>query len=332
MALRSNYLRQLQAFCETAQTGSISKAADRLTLTQPTVSQLIRTLERDINTELFDRHGPNIKLNEAGRLMLESALPLVQGVEQLPDLLQTRLGEATTGRVDIAAGESTILYLLPECVKRYKNEYPGVDLHLHSVTGRDGMQMLRAGEADFVIGSILEIPKDIVYVPMYTYPARVITPVDHPLVGCEPLELEEVSRYDLILPPRHLTTWHVIDLVFGQHGLNYRIALETGGWEVVKRFVELGIGISIITSICLRGDENLASMSADRWFPRRTYGAVTRRGRVLSPQARAFLKLFDPDFEQHLASAEAETDGHGRPRRGDDRSDPDLTPSHRPLV
>jgi DNA-binding transcriptional LysR family regulator len=77
--------------------------------------------------------------------------------------------------------------------------------------------------------------------------------------------------------------------VFEQHGVPYSVVLEAGGWEVIKRYVEQGMGISIVNEICLTGKEKLVVIPLESYFLRRTYGAVTRRGKYLTPQAQAFL-------------------------------------------
>ena len=145
----SNRIRQLRAFCQAAQTASISRAAERLHLSQPTVSQLVKSLEEDLGIGLFERRGPRIALTPAGQTLLDTALPLVEGIDQLPDRFHAQLGTLRGGRLDIAAGESTILYLLPDAVKRFADAHPQTELHLHNVTGRDGLELLRAGEVDF---------------------------------------------------------------------------------------------------------------------------------------------------------------------------------------
>lgn len=320
--MQVNRLRQLRAFCATAQTGSMSRAGERLHLSQPTVSQLVKSLETDLGVNLFDRRGPHIEINAAGSALLETALPLVEGIDRLPETLNARLGQTAGGRLDIAAGESTILYLLPEYVKRFTDAFPGVDLHLHNVTGRDGMKLLRAGDVDFAVGSMFEVPGDVRYVPMFSYEPMLITAMNHPLTRQDGITLADISRCGLILPPRHLSTWRMVDIVFHQHGLRYEVVLEAGGWEVIKRFVELDLGVSVVTSICLRKDERIAAMPVGRWFPRRSYGAVLRRGRVLSPQARAFLHLLDPEFARHAEEAAAELPGH---RQRAVTADPDFT-------
>lgn len=293
---KQNRLKQLRAFCHAAQTGSISKAAERLLLSQPSVSLQIQALEREFNATLFERRGPNIRLTPEGNILYELALPMVQGIDSLHETFAAHCGNLETGELNIAAGESTILYVLPEYMKRFAEEYPGISIKLHNVTGRDGLAMLRADEADFAVGPMLEVPSDITYQPVVTYNPVLIVPPGHPLSEMDRVTLEDISPYGLILPPRNLATWGLVDLVFSQHDVSYKVALEAGGWEVIKKYVEKGLGISIVTDVCLTGEENLVSIPLGDFFPERSYGIVIRRGKFLSPQAKRFIDMMEPEF------------------------------------
>lgn len=293
---KQNRLKQLRAFCYTAQVGSISRAAEKLFLSQPSVSLQIQALERELQTELLERRGPNIRLTPEGKILYEIARPMVQGIDTLPETFAAHCGNLESGELNVAAGESTILYILPEVIKRFADRYPGISLKLHNVTGRDGMEMLRADEVDFAVGSMLEVPEDVSYHPIFVYQPLLITALDHPLAKKKRVTLEDIAPHGLILPPRHLSTWRIVDLVFQQHNLNYRIALEAGGWEVIKKYVELGMGISIVTSICITEHDKLARIPLHRYFPERSYGVVLRQSKFLSPQARKFIELMAPNF------------------------------------
>ncbi len=302
---KRNRLKQLRAFCHAAQAGSISKAAEQLFLSQPSVSLQIQALERELDTPLFERRGPQIRLTPEGEILFELARPMVRAIDGLADTFAAHCGNLQGGELNIAAGESTILYILPEPVRRYAQAYPGVQLKLHNVTGRDGLRMLRADEVDFAIGSMLEVPKYIDYHPIFDFRPLLITPLDHPLAKKESVTLEDISPHGLILPPKHLTTWRLVDLIFQQHKLNYRVALEAGGWEVIKKYVELGLGISIVTSICItEADTSIARIPLDRYFPVRSYGVVLRRGKFLTPQAKQFIEMIQPNF---FAAADGDT-------------------------
>jgi len=288
---RHNRLHNLRSFCLAAQYGSISKAAELTSLSQPTVSLQIQSLEQEFQTALFHRRGPKIRLTSDGQALYELARPLVEGIDALPRaLLASRLG-LSSGRLDIAAGEATILYILPEIIREFAQRHPAVEFRLHNVTGGDGLKLLRNDAVDFAVGSMIGVPDDISYHPAFSFDPMLIMPKDHPLTRRPRVTLKDVSEHPLILPPQHLTTWRVVDFVFRKYHLTHRVVLESGGWEVIKRYVELGLGISIVTGICLTGREALAAIPFGRYFPKRTYGIVLRKGRLLSPQAAGFIEL-----------------------------------------
>ena len=293
---KQNRMKQLRAFCHASRTGSISEAAEQLFLSQPTVTLQIQALERELNITLFERRGPKIQLTPEGKLLYELSNSLVDGIDQLHETFAANLGRLESGELNIAAGESTILYILPDFVNQFNKNYPQIHLKLLNVTGRDGMALVRSDKADFAVGSMLEVPDDIIYRPIFTYNPVLITPKDHPLADKEYITLEDISPYGLILPPHHLSTWRVVDMAFRQQNLSFHVSLEAGGWEIIKKYVELGMGVSIVTDVCLTGDENLVRKPLDDYFPKRSYGLVLRKGKFLSPQARRFIEVMDPDF------------------------------------
>ena len=291
---KQSRLKQLRAFCHAAQANSISRAAERLSLSQPTVSLQVRALEDELAVTLFERKGPRISLTPEGEVLYQLAVPLVEGMDNLENAFAERLGQVASGELNIAAGESTILYILPRFMKRFASQYPGIRVRLHNVTGRDGLAQIRADEVDFAVGSMLDLPADIEYRPTFSYDTVLITAKSHPLANQERLGLRAIGRYGLILPPRHLSTWHVVDLVFQQHNVPFKVTLEAGGWEVIKRYVELDLGISIVSGLCITGREQLAVKPLGAYFPRRTYGVVLRRGKFLSPAAKRFIRMMEP--------------------------------------
>ncbi len=293
---KQNRLKQLRAFCFAAKTGSISKAAEQLYLSQPSVSLQIQALERELNTMLFERRGPKIRLTPDGQALLEIATPMVEGMDSLRDTFAERCGDLNSGYLNIAAGESTLLYILPKYLKQFSDKYPGVRIRLHNVTGADGMAMLRADEADFAVGSMLDMPDDVSYFPVFEFNPTLITPLDHPLAKQGRVTLEDIAKYDLILPPRYLSTWGLVKSVFQQYNIQHKVALEAGGWAVIKKYVEMGLGISIVTDICLEENDKLATISVKEYFPTRSYGIVLRRGKFIPAQAKRFIELLVPDF------------------------------------
>ncbi|MEW5902923.1 MAG: LysR family transcriptional regulator [Pseudomonadota bacterium] len=288
---KDSRIKQMRAFCEVVRSGSVTQAAQNLFLSQPSVTLQIQALERELNTTLFERRGPVLKLTPDGEALYGLAEPLVKGVDSLQENFAAMHGRLESGELNIGAGESTILYVLPEAVRRFVAAYPRIHTKLHNVTGRDGLKMLRADEIDFAVGSMLEVPDDIIYEPVAMFDPVLIVPLDHPLASYDEVTLEAVSQYGMILPPRHLSTWNIVKYVFQQHNLTFKVTLEAGGWEVIKKYVELGMGISIVTAICLTGNEKLKRIPLKQYFPQRGYGLVLRKGKFLSPQARRFVEI-----------------------------------------
>lgn len=302
---KENRLKQLRAFCHAAQAESMSRAATRMSVSQPSISLLIQSLEKSLGCQLFQRRGPRIQLTSEGRTLLELALPLVEGLDSLPQAFAERCRDLVTGSLNIAAGESTTLYLLPAFVERFTELYPHVSVTLHNASGPDGVGLVRAGTADFAVGPMLQVPPDILYTPLLSYAPVLITPPDHPLARLPRVTLQDIQPYPLILPPRHMSTRGVIDMVFQQHNIDYQVRMEAGGWEVIKRYVGMGLGISIVTSICLTPADAVTRIPLPDFFPERSYGLILRRGKVLSPAARRFIELMRPADRKEAGRAAA---------------------------
>ncbi|MCR6494932.1 LysR family transcriptional regulator [Thermomonas sp. S9] len=306
---KGSRLKPLRAFCQVARLGSISRAAEALYLSQPAVTLQLQALERELGVRLFERSGRRLTPTREGELLYELARPLVEGLDTLATRFREQVRGLDAGELNVAAGSSTILYLLPPIVEAFRHQHPDVRLTLHNVTGASGLDLLRSDAVDLAVGSMLDVPADLAYTPAHRFEPMLITPLDHPLASKAELELADLSPYGLILPPKRLTTYRLVDLVFQQHQVPYTVALEVGGWEVIKQYVAMGLGISIVTAICLTAADRqrLAARSLARWFPARSYGVVIRRGKALSPQARAFAALIQP---QALAPRGHDESGH----------------------
>jgi DNA-binding transcriptional LysR family regulator len=293
---KGNRIKQLRAFCYSAKLGTLSRAAEALFLSQPSISLQLAALEAELGARLLERSGRRVQLTREGEALYALALPLVEGLDGLDGEFRNRVQGLDAGELNIAAGSSTIHYLLPALVKTYRERYPQVRLKLSNVTGIDGLALLRQDAVDFAVGSMIDVPNDLRYEPVYHFDPMLITPLDHPLAARRDVRLEDLSPYGLILPPRRLTTYRLVDLIFQQRQVPYHVAIEVGGWDVIKQYVAMGLGISIVTGICLAPNDRLAVHNMRQYFPQRSYGVVIRNGKYLSPQARAFMDLIRPNL------------------------------------
>ncbi|MEO7432805.1 MAG: LysR family transcriptional regulator [Dokdonella sp.] len=299
---KGSRLKQLRAFCMIAKLGTLSRAADALFLSQPSISLQLRALEQELGAHLIERRRRRVVLTREGQALYDLALPLVEGLDQLDQRFRVLRTGLSGGELHIAAGTSTIQYLLPPYVAAFRDQHPNVKLQLHNVTGKDGLALLRSDQVDFAVGSMLDVPNDLSYEPVQSYDPMLIAPPGHALAALRDVRLEDLSAYGLILPPQRLTTYRLVDLIFQQRKVPFRVAIEVGGWEVIKHYVALGLGISIVTGICIGQEdhERLTVRNMSAYFPQRSYGVVVRKGKYLSTEARAFIDLVRPGlFSRH---------------------------------
>jgi len=135
---KQNRFQQLRGFCYAAATGSISKAAKRMSLSQPAVSQQIQSLENEMAVTLFVRRGSRIELTHDGELLFEMAMPLIEQLANLDEQFSQRRTEVDEGSIDVAAGWSTILYVLPKHVEIFRRAYPKIEMRQRHRPGRAG--------------------------------------------------------------------------------------------------------------------------------------------------------------------------------------------------
>ncbi len=292
---QGNRLKQLRAFVAIAKLGSLTRAAQSLSLSQPSVSLQLSALERDLGGVLVERgRRRRIGLTHAGQALFELARPLVDGLDGLDTQFRARAPEVDdAGELRIAAGGTPIRHLLPPLIAAYRQEHPGVRLQLITATREENLALLRAGRIDLAIASLLDVPADLHYTRMCESDPVLIASPDHTLPTKADLRLQDVSAHGMILPPERRSAYRLIDAVFRQNGMPCNVAMEVADWELIKQYVAMGFGVSIVAEMCLTyaDRERLATRNLRGLLPPRPYGAVTRKGALLSAPAQAMMTL-----------------------------------------
>ena len=293
---KRNRLRQLRAFCYAARLGSITQAAARLGLTQPAVSHQVRELEDELEAVLFDRGGARISLTSAGESLYEIAEPLVLGMDGLMDNFGEFVGDEVSGRLDLVASVAGAAVVLPPYIKRLRERYPAIRLRVRSCPVSEGTKLLRDGEVELALGAEDRFAGRVLeYREIVAYDLVLITAPDHPLAGRERVTLKEVAAWPAIVPPVGTESRQFGESVARQLGVDVNAAIEVGGWGVIKRYVETGLGISVVPSICIHETDRLTVIPLSEYFETRSYGVYTRRGQALTQPARRLLQLLIGD-------------------------------------
>jgi LysR family cys regulon transcriptional activator len=297
--------QQLRSVRETVRCGfNLTEVAAMLYTSQPGVSRQIRELEEELGVEIFVRAGKRLTgLTPPG----EALLPIVETLLLNADNLR-RAGEdfssQTEGQLTVAATHSQARYALPHVVKDFRDKFPKVTLHLHQGSPKQVAAMLVSGEAD--IGVATEALGDyaqLLTLPCYRWTHSIIVPPGHPLLDVQgPVTLEQLTHYPIITYEMGYTGRAHIDDAFKAHGLAPDVVLTAMDADVIKTYVELGMGVGIVASIALdeTRDRNLRILDAGHLFAVNVTRLGIRKGAWLRGYAYSFIETFVPTLTRSL--------------------------------
>jgi len=283
-------IQQVRAFLAVAREGSVSRAARAIARTQPTVTMAVHKLEWELKEKLLERTGRGVRLTQVGEALARTLGPLIEQWDRVPADLRESPDGLLRGPVRVGAGEAAILYLLPAPLRSFRKRHPQAELVIHHEPAERVLDGLRDGSLDFGIRSLPGPPPEFEFLPFITRDRVLIASPGHPVFSRRATP-ETLSRHAFVLPRKGSTTRSLIEGAFAGAGLELRISVEAGGWEIVKHYVALGLGISVIPAFCLQPSDRprLASRSLRHLFGQETYGIVTKRGRDLPAAAKALL-------------------------------------------
>lgn len=291
---KNNILQQLRGFFFTAQFGTVSKAANHMLLQQSTISTQIKSLERDLDTPLFERHGPKLTLTKDGEILYQMAMPLLEDMDHLYETFLEAKEEYQSRILHIAANQITAVYLLPKIIKIYKDLYPNIEITIHDIPPLNALDQLLDDEVDIVIGTFLDVPKTLKFTPLYDFDTVLVSPKDHPLTKIDQITLDDVAQYDLVRIAPHLITVPLFEEMCSQFKLGSNIKFVSGDWTMLKEFVRAGVGVCIISNICIsEQDSDLVARPLNEYFGKLSYGTVVKQGRRLPTQALNFLDVIE---------------------------------------
>lgn len=301
---KNNRFQQLRGFYFTAQLGSLTKAANLMHLTQPSISLQIKALEDDLECKLFNRKGPYITITEEGVGLMKLVKPLVEGIDSLKENFHTTMHHTNEQQINVGANQATMLYLLPKLVHAYSMAHPDKKMKIHSASAMEGIEKLRQNKIDLIIGPPnFIIPEDCSYRALFYYDPVLITPKGHSLAHKENITIEEISKHHLILPPKHLHTIKGLEEALLQHDFQQSsVKLEFDGWEIIKKYVELDMAITIALSIAIEDDPMLVGTKLNHYFPRSSYGIITKKGKILPQKVQDFIKVIEASKSDQITS------------------------------
>ena len=283
-------LRELRSFCSAARLRSISKAAEHLGIGQPTVTTHIKKLEAEMGTVLFDRVKRPIQPTQAGVALAELATPLVEGIDSLA--AQTALAEEE-GPIHLAATHDIIPHTLLRVVRVFLARYPHFHLRIRSGVREDVVKLVADGYVDVGIIPGPEMAAEFDFEPLFGYERVLITPLEHPLLASPIESLGQIVAWPLIMMGPRTHTRRVVEGEFKRRGLSYDIVVELDSMDMIKRYVSLGMGVSVGPRLAIDPEdhEQLGIVSLANLLPVEQAGILTLRGKSVTPPVRRFLSV-----------------------------------------
>ena len=283
-------IRELRSFCTAARLKSISRAAEQLGIGQPTVTTHIKKLESELSTVLFDRVKRPIRLTLAGRRLSELASPLVEGVDALA---QSAAEAEERGPVVLGATPDLIPHTLLQVVRVFLVRHPHIHLTIKSATRSEVSKMVSQGDADIGIVQHYDRNDAFQFHGLFVYERVLITPLNHPLTQ-EPVEsLEQIARYPLILMGEGTHTRDLLVSELKRRGVNYEIVVDLDSMDMIKRYVALGMGISVGPRLAIDPEDHdsLGVVSLSHILPTEQGGIITLKGKRMSSPAQRFISV-----------------------------------------
>jgi len=284
-------LPQLRYFLAVADEGQFTRAAEHLSVAQPSVSAQIRRLEALLGTELFHRGPGPVTLTDAGITLLPIARRIVADLVSIDDEI-AGLDELLRGQVAVGATPSLSATLLPSVLGRFHRQHPGVVIRVSEQGSPQLLEALLAGTLDLALAIAPVASKGLTSVPLAEEELVVVTTPDHPVATGPSVSVAELAEHPLVMfrPGYDLRTATIE--AFAEHGVEPTVAVEGGEMGSVLALVAAGLGAAVVPGIVTTGTEHLRVTRFRRPAPTRTIALVCRADRALSRAAEALTTAF----------------------------------------
>jgi DNA-binding transcriptional LysR family regulator len=288
-------LRQLQYFVAVAEQGSVTRAAQNLSISQSSVTEALTELEGDLGVELFDRHPRGLAITHSGHQFLRHATKILAGVADARTSF-SRERSTTAGKLNIGVTSLVAGYVLSDLLARYRRAYPGVEVSAIEDNGGYLEHLLVGGELDVAVMVISNLRDRMALQAeiLETSPYRLWLPMGHPLVSADIIGVADISREPLIM----LTIDEIEEntgKLLTALGARPHVAFRTRSVEAVRSLVATGAGVALLPDLVYRpwsleGDR-IESRDVSGSLPVVQVGIAWRKGSSLPQTARDFVGI-----------------------------------------
>ncbi len=296
-------LMQLEMFVAMVEEQNFHKAAERVFRTQPALSMALRKLEQELGTPLFDRSDrSNYSLTDSGEVLYDYAKRLLNLRDEALTTLQ-RLHTLQSGRIRIGANESTSLYLLPQLILAFREQYPKIKIEVFRQLSAKLPTELRQRNLDVAILAYLPEGADLESTLIVRDELVLIASPENPLARESRVHIRDLGGESFIAHNAYSPARQKVIDTFRKYQTPLNITTEIATMETVKKFVSLNIGLGFVPLMCAteavaRGE--LVIVPLDGFHYERNLWAVRRRTDAHSHAAQAFMKVIHAMLQENL--------------------------------
>jgi DNA-binding transcriptional LysR family regulator len=287
--------RRLSYFLAVVDEGTVTEAAKRLHVAQPSLSQAVRALESELGAELFYRVGRGLRLSAAGEAFVGPARQVLRAIEEARDAI-TGVVELRTGRLELAALATLAVDPMADLIGRFRERHPGIEVRVHEPESADGVRALvRDGTCELGAAHLPLTGGQLIAHPLGEQELLFVLPPDSVPDRDQPVGARELARTPLVVSPPGTSTRILLEQALSAVGVTPEIAVETAAREAIVPLVLAGAGAALLPAPLAREAQRRgATVRSARPKITRSVGLVHRSGR-LSPTAAAFLALATDD-------------------------------------
>jgi len=283
---------------------NLTEAAKSLYTSQPGVSKAIMEFEQELGVQIFERHGKRIKgLTRPGQAVAQVVERINREIENLKKV-SDEYAKRDQGSLVIACTHTQARYALPKVIPAFREQFPKVRLALSEGSPTQLADMVLQGQADLAIAteSLAQTP-GLASVPCYRWQHAIVFKPDHPLAQryskSKTLTLADLAEFPIVTYDLGFSGRRNIDEAFGSAGLQPDVVLAAIDADVIKTYVEVGLGIGIIAGIAYdpEQDHTLLSAPAGHLFGQQTSRVAVRQGEFLRDYVYTFISMLAPDLK-----------------------------------
>ncbi|MWV42155.1 LysR family transcriptional regulator [Paenibacillus sp. HJL G12] len=281
-------IRQLHYFMAVCEEMHFTKAAEKIGVSQPTLSQQIRALEDELHMPLFDRIGKKIALTEAGMLLLTNATTIMDTLQNVKDSIAD-LRHLHGGKIRVGIMPSDLDYRITQLVIDFHHAFPKVKLMV--ISSIDILQQVLDSEVDIGIGVNVEPNDRLITIPLCREDYVLTVSTEHPLASRKSIELKELKDLPVIMYPEGYLGRDLVEEVVRKHGFQLHSILETSTATSIINLVKANIGATVQPSLLMQqiNDPDLRIIRIQDHAPSRSMAIIYRSDRYLSQAAKAFI-------------------------------------------